>query len=190
MNRLITVLILFSLIFGAANGKTTETVAAFADGASSAVLLMLSISGIMCLWTGVMRVAENTGFAQVLSKLLSPVFKILFPKLDKNSDARKYITLNVTANLLGLANGATPMGIRAMQELDRDKTDFATDEMCTFAILNTAAITLIPTSVIALRSGDGGSISVLVPIWITSVTSLVVSLLAVKLMCRIRGRRK
>lgn len=188
MNKLISIMILFSLIFGAANGKLSETVAAFADGASSAILLMLSISGVMCLWTGVMRVAENAGFSTVISKLLSPILRLLFPKL-KNKNAIKYITLNITANLLGLANGATPMGIKAMHELKGENGERATDEMCIFGVLNTAAITLVPTSVIAIRSGAGGTINVLIPIWITSLVSLTVALIVTKILLKIRRGR-
>lgn len=188
MNKLISIMILFSLIFGAANGRLTETVAAFSDGAGSAILLMLSISGVLCLWTGVMKVAENTGFSTVISKLLSPVLRILFPKI-KNENAIKYITLNLTANFLGLANGATPMGIKAMHELN-ENGDYATDEMCIFGVLNTAAITLVPTSVIAIRSGASGTINVLIPIWITSLVSLTTALIVAKILLRLRRRRR
>lgn len=184
MNRLMAIMFIFPLIFSCFTGKLSETVCACMDGASSAVLLMLSISGIMCLWTGIMRVADNAGAVQLFSKILSPVIRLLFPHIDINSQAVKYITLNITANLLGLANGATPMGIRAMQELDQNHTEYATDDMCTFAVLNTAALTLVPTSVMAIR--QNAKISVIVPIWITSVTALCIALVCVKIACRIR----
>jgi len=154
MNKILAFMMIISLVYGAFNGTITETAAACFDGANSAVLLVLSFAGVMCLWTGILRVAENIGADKVFAFILRPVIRFLFPKLDKDSDAVKYITLNITANILGLGNGATPMGIKAMEELDRDKPETATDEMCMFTVINTAAFQLIPTSVIALRAAE------------------------------------
>ncbi len=185
MNKLIIFLYVISIVFGIFTGRISETVQAFLDGAEQAVLVVFGLSGVMCLWTGVLQVAEDAGIAEFLGRLISPVIGRLFPKLDSNSSARRYITMNICANLLGIANGATPMGIKAMQAMD-EGSDTPTDEMCTFAVLNTAAITVIPTSVMALRMG--AKVDVLVPIWITSVMTLLVALGVLRLMLFIRRR--
>ncbi len=189
MNRILVFMMLIPLVYGAFNGTLTETVAACFDGANSAVLLVLSFAGVMCLWTGILRIAENAGADRIVACLLRPVIRFLFPRLDKDSKAVKYITLNITANVLGLGNGATPMGIKAMEELDREKPEVATDEMCMFTVLNTAAFQLIPTSVIALRAAEEAEFGVIVPIWITSLCSLTVAVLCVKLMCLILRKK-
>ena len=181
MNKLLAFFMLSSLAFSVYNGTVKETVSACLDGANSAILLIMSFAGVLCLWTGIMRVAEKSGAGKLFEIVLKPVTALLFPRLDKDSKAMKYITLNMTANFLGLGNGATPMGVKAMEELDKEAGETATDEMCTFMVINTAAFQLIPTSVMALRNAAGAKISVILPIWITSLCSLCISLFAVKL---------
>ena len=189
MNRILAFMMLVPLVYGAFNGTLTETVSACFDGANSAILLVLSFAGVMCLWTGILRIAENAEADRFVAYLLRPVIRFLFPNLDRDSKAVKYITLNITANILGLGNGATPMGIKAMEELDREKPEVATDEMCMFTVLNTAAFQLIPTSVIALRAAEEAEFGVIIPIWITSLCSLAAAVLCVKLMCMIFRKR-
>ena len=178
-------MILVSLIFASINGTLSQTVEAGFAGASSAANIVLSFAGIMCFWTGILHAAERAGISGWIKKLLSPLIKILFPKLDQKGKAAEFITLNITANLLGMGNGATPMGIKAMKELDCN-TSYPTDEMCMFIVLNTTAFQLIPSSIIALRSGFMSSdpFSVIVPIWISSFTALTVSAICVKIMCK------
>ncbi len=189
MNYLWGMMILISIAFSFVGGNVSETLNAGFTGATSAIEVALSFAGVMCLWTGLLHVAELCGISELIKKLLSPIIKLLFPKVDKNSKAQDFITLNITANLLGLGNGATPMGIKAMRELDCG-SDRPTDEMCMFIVLNTTAFQLIPTSILALRSGFGSEnpFSVIVPIWITSLVALSVSVICVKLMCRM-GRK-
>ena len=189
MNILWGMMILISIVFSFLNANVSETLNAGFSGAASAFEVALSFAGVMCLWTGLLRVAEFCGMSDILRRLLSPVIRFLFPKLDKKSKAAEFITLNVTANMLGLGNGATPMGIKAMKELD-DKSGMPTDEMCMFIVLNTTAFQLIPTSILALRSGFGSEnpFSVIVPIWITSFVALSVSVICVKLMCKMRRK--
>jgi len=187
MNKILAFFMLISLGFGFCNSTLDKTVAACFDGANSAVLLVMSFAGVMCLWTGIMKVAEKSGAVKLFEIILKPITRFLFSRLSHDSPALKFITLNMTANFLGLGNGATPMGIKAMEELDKSAGDRATDEMCMFTVINTAAFQLIPTSVIALRNGYGGNIGVIVPIWITSVCSLIVAVSAVKVSGIIKG---
>ena len=160
-------------------GRVSEVTSAMTEGAQSGISLTISLMGIMCLWTGIMNIAENTGIAKLVAKLLTPVMKILFPKL-KDKKAKEAIVMNMTANMLGLSNAATPFGLKAMNELKRlSNSKDATDEMCMFIVINTASIQIIPSTVIALRQGAGSTAptEIIIPVWLCSICSL----LAVKL---------
>lgn len=164
-------------------GKINEVSGALITGAEDAVAMTISLMGIMCFWTGIMNIAENTGVTNIIAKLLTPVTKILFPKL-KYKRAKNAIIMNMTANMLGLSNAATPLGLKAMQELNRlsdGKT--ATDEMCMFIVINTASLQLIPSTVIALRQAAGSATptDIIIPVWICSICVITAGVLAVKI---------
>lgn len=183
LNYIWSGMMIIAVIFGLLTGRTNEVSSAMITGAEDAVALTISLMGIMCLWTGIMNIAENTGVTVFVSKLLSPIMKILFPKL-KDKRAKDAIVMNMTANMLGLSNAATPLGLKAMQELKRlsdGKT--ATDEMCMFIVINTASLQLIPSTVIALRQGAGSvtPTDIIIPVWICSICVIIVGVLAVKI---------
>ncbi|MBP3361551.1 MAG: hypothetical protein J6N52_11890 [Clostridia bacterium] len=184
MNYLWGGLIIISFIFAAINGRIDETVAAGFDGAKSGIEIVLSFAGIMCLWNGLLKGAKDSGLCTLIKKALMPVIGRLFPRLDRESDAVNYITLNITANLLGTGNGATPMGINAMKELAKSCGGKPSEEMCLFTVMNTAAFQLIPSSIIALRSANGSAnpFDIVAPIWICSFFSLLIAVLCVKIM--------
>ncbi len=190
MNYIWCGMILLSLIVAAVNGRIDETVTAAFTGAQSSVEVVLSFAGVMCFWTGILKIAEKSGMADKIQKLLNPVIKRLFPKAD--NEAKKYIGMNMTANILGMGNAATPMGIKAMTALDKYNKNplYPSDEMCMLVVLNTTSFQLIPTTIIALRTAASSSnpMSVILPIWITSAVSIVVAVTAVKLMCHIRRK--
>lgn len=192
MNYIWCGMILFSLIVAAANGRLDATITAAFEGAQSSIEVMLSFAGIMCFWTGMLKIAEKSGISEKIQKLLNPVIKRLFPRAD--DEAKQYISMNMTANILGMGNAATPMGIKAMTALDkRNKNPFyPSDEMCMLVVLNTTSFQLIPTTIIALRTAAGSQnpISVIVPIWITSIISIIVAVTAVKVMCRVTSSCK
>lgn len=189
MNFLWGFMMLLSILFSFINGNAAETIKAGFSGASSAIEILLSFAGIMCLWTGLFKAAEYSGISGIIKKLLNPLIKFLFPSLSKSSSAFEYISLNITANLLGVGNGATPMGIKAMRELDRG-SERVSAEMCMLVVLNTTAFSLIPTTVLALRSAFASEnpFSVLCPMWITSGGALLTAVICVKLI--FRGRRE
>lgn len=181
LNYIWSGMMIIAVLFGLFTGRTGEVSSALIDGAADAVGLTISLMGIMCLWTGIMNIAENTGVTQFVARLLSPLMKILFPKL-KDKRAKDAIVMNMTANMLGLSNAATPLGLKAMKELKRlsdGKT--ATDEMCMFIVINTASLQLIPTTVIALRQGSAAPTDILVPVWICSICVITVGVLAAKI---------
>ncbi len=159
MNYIFCFLILISIIAGVANGRASEVMTAMFDGCETAVKIALSLIGIMAFWLGTMRIAEKSGFVQILSKLLYPILKPLFKDLKKDSPALGDITMSISANALGLANAATPIGLKVMKELQEDNPskDTATDSMCMFLGMNTAGFQIIPATVIAILAGLGAS---------------------------------
>lgn len=188
MNYIWCGMILFSLIVAAISGTLNETVNAAFAGAQASIETVLSFAGVMCFWTGMLKLAEKSGISEKIEKLLSPVVRRLFKKTD--SEARKYISMNITANMLGMGNAATPMGIKAMSALDKHNKNplYPSDDMCMFVVLNTTSFQLIPTTIIALRAAASSQnpFSVILPIWITSAVSIITAVTAVKIMCKFR----
>jgi spore maturation protein A len=150
-------MIVFSVLFGAANGKMEKVAESAFGGAQTGVTVCLGLISILVFWMGLMRIAEDAGLVRKLAKLLAPIVRRLFPDVPSEHPAMGYILSNMSANLLGLGNAATPMGIKAMQELQKLNADpfTATPAMCTLLALNTASITLVPTTMIAIRMNFG-----------------------------------
>lgn len=157
-----------------------------------AVELCFYLCGGMCFWGGLMRIAESSGLTKKISSVLGKALGMLFPGLDKNGRAFRAICMNVTANLLGLGNAATPAGIEAVKEMAKEERagDTATPSMIIFTVLNTASLTLIPSTAISLRIkyGSTAPAEIIPAIWITSAVSLTAALTAAILMNR--GKKK
>ncbi|WP_068617030.1 nucleoside recognition domain-containing protein [Paenibacillus tuaregi] len=155
VNKIWLAFILIGFGFAAAKGNIGIVTEAAFDGATTGVTVCFGLISILVFWMGMMRLAEESGLVRGLSKLLGPVVSFLFPDVPKNHPAMGYILSNMSANILGLGNAATPMGIRAMQELQtlNPHKETASPAMCTLLALNTASITLIPTTLIAIRLG-------------------------------------
>ena len=157
------------------------------EGAGSAVTLCLSLAGALCLWSGLSKVMERAGLTEKLGKLMKPLLSRLFPTAGRDALTLGYLTANVSANLLGLGNAATPMGIAAVKRMQRlAHTSEATDEMCLLIVMNTASIQLLPTTVASVRAGLGAAspFDILPAVWLTSAASVSMGLLAAKLMKR------
>ena len=155
--------------------------AAVPQGAQSGITLAISIAGSICLWTGVGKLMERSGMTKGLSGLLSPLLSRLFPTTRKDETARHYLCANICANILGLGNAATPMGIQAAKRLvDPTRPTIATDELCRLIVLNTASIQLIPANVAAVRAGLGAiaPFDILPAVWVTSLCSAALGLVA------------
>lgn len=157
------------------------------EGCKSAINLCLSLAGPLCLWAGLAKVMEKAGLTQKLGALLCPFFRKLFPRAYQNPLVSGHLTGNITANLLGLGNAATPMGIAAVKEMHRlQQAPCPNDEICRLIIMNTASIQLLPTTVAAIRSAAGSAspFDILPGVWITSLCSVTAGLLAAKLLRR------
>lgn len=162
-------------------GNGSALAAAIPHGAQAGITLAVSIAGSICLWTGVGKLMERAGMTRALSKLLSPLLSRLFPSTKKDEIARHYLCANICANILGLGNAATPMGIQAAKRLaDPNRPAIATDELCRLIVLNTASIQLIPANVAAVRAGLGSAapFDILPAVWVTSLCSAALGLAA------------
>jgi spore maturation protein A len=145
------------IIYAGWQGRIEIVTQGAISAAEGAVVLSFKLIGIMCLWLGIMKIAELAGIVRFISKILSPLICFLFPSVPKNHPAMGAIIMTLSANMLGLGNAVTPLGIKAMQELqqlNREK-DTASDAMCTLLALCTAGFTLVPATIIAIRSAAG-----------------------------------
>ncbi len=176
-----TGMITISVICAFLQGKGGALAGAITQGAQSGIKLAISIAGSICLWTGVGKLMERAGITDFLSKILSPILRFLFPTTQKDKAARNYLSGNICANILGLGNAATPMGIQAAKRLvDPKHPNLATDELCRLIVLNTASIQLIPANVAAVRASLGAvsAFDILPAVWLTSICSASLGLLA------------
>ena len=176
-----------SILCGLATGRGDLVAAAAVEGAQAAVELCVSIAGMLCLWTGVMEIMRRSGLAEGLSRLLRPVLSALFPHVSKDRGVMDSISANVSANLLGLGNAATPLGIEAVRRMERKSPGTASDAMCMLVVCNTASIQLIPTTVASVRAAAGSSapFDILPAVWLASALSVGVGISACKLFARI-----
>lgn len=183
MNYIWCAMVMASLVCGLITGRIEDVTNAAMEGARSSLEVLISFAGAMCMWTGFMRIIEKSGLIMGVCRLFSPLVRLLFPKSTKK--ARECITMNISANLLGMGNAATPMGINAMKELDSlNKTpDYPSQEMCMLVVINTTSLQLIPSTVIAIRAGLGAvsANGIIVPVWIASAAGFLAAVLAVKL---------
>ena len=175
-------------VFVLVKGSAGAVSAAALDGATKAVELCIAMAGPLALWAGLGRLMERTGLTDILAKVLSPILSRLFPQIREDRELAGQLSANVTANLLGLGNAATPAGIRAAGRL-RDPRDpaRATDALCRLVVMNTASIQLLPTTVAAVRQSAGcaAPFDILPCVWISSMLSVTAGLLAAKIMGRV-----
>ena len=180
-------MIIVSVISAIVTGRVDETVNAVFEGAQTAATTVISLAGALCFWTGLMKISERSGISDLVCRIIAAPLRHLFPNCG--SHALKYIAMNITANLFGMGNAATPMGMLAAAELDRENKDPSVPSinMCMLIVINTTAFQLVPTTIIALRAAAGAAdaVSVIVPIWIASACAVTVGVLSVKLMGRI-----
>ncbi|MBR6695474.1 MAG: spore maturation protein A [Oscillospiraceae bacterium] len=193
LNCIFAILIISAFVSGIISGNIGAVSEAVLTESVSAVDLGIYMLGAMCVWGGVMRVAEKSGITDILSKFFSPFLKLVFKGIDTKGKAFSAICMNITANLLGLGNAATPFGIEAMKELEKEDNckETASINMIIFAVINTASFTIIPTTVAALRlkNGSENPLEILPAVIITSAITLIVSITFARIL-DFRGRKK
>ncbi len=179
MSLIWTGLILVSVCCGIFSGRQSALSAAALEGASAGIQLALSMAGTLCLWSGVCRVLEKSGILAALARKLRPLLRHIYPDSCRDDGCLGSICANLSANLLGLGNAATPMGIDAIHKMQvRHPGDTASDEKCRLIVMNTASIQLIPSTVAAVRAACGAAapFDILPAVWVTSVCSVAVGL--------------
>ena len=178
LNIVWPIFIIISFIYGIFSGNLKELNSSIFESINSVIELALNLLGTMCFWCGIMKIATETTVAEKLTKILKPIIRIIFPEVRKNSKTEKEISMNMIANILGLGNAATPLGLKAMksmQEENKDKEKL-TNSMTMFIILNTASIQIIRTTVIAIRNsmGSDNPTKIIFPIWVASISAALV----------------
>lgn len=186
-------LVLLSVIIGFARGEAGTVSSALISSCSDAVALCISLCGIICLWSGIMRVAQSSGLTEIVAKGLSPLLKRLFKGISQKGEAMQFVILNITANLLGLGNASTPFGIAAIRAMEKEEktSDTASDNMILFVVLNTASLQLIPTTAAALRlqHGSAAPMEILPAVWAVSVANVILTVFGAKIMGRLWRRK-
>ena len=182
-----TGMVALSLVAGALTGNLSALSAAALEGAQSAVELCFAMSGVMCLWTGVMEIMDQCHLTDALARAFRPLLRRLLPRASRDSETLAAISANLAADMLGLGNAATPLGIRAARRMSRGCGGIASDELCLFVVLNTASIQLIPSTLAGVRASLGAAdpFDILLPVWIVSALSVLAGLLAAKCFARL-----
>lgn len=190
MTLMWTVMVAASVVCGLATGRMEAVSAAAMEGAASAIQLSLSMAGVLCLWSGVMEVMSQCGLSTLLAKAFRPLLRRLLPRASRDSETLAALTANVSANLLGLGNAATPLGIRAARRMAEGCGGIASNELCLLVVLNTASIQLLPTTIASVRSAAGSAspFDILPAVWISSVLSVAAGLGSAWLFSRLGGK--
>ena len=188
MNIIWPAFIIVSFIYALFTGRVNEINNGIFNSVSEAVQLSLTFLGTICLWNGVMEIEKRTMLMEKLTKLLNPIMKLLFPELKNNQQAKSEISMNMIANILGLGNAATPLGLKAMKTMQKEnpKKDTLSNSMAMFIVLNTASLQLIPTNVIAIRMSLNSSnpTQIILPVWGATIIAAVVGVMATKIIMR------
>ena len=182
-----TGMVTLSLVFGLLSGNLDAVANAALEGARSAIELSLAMAGVLCLWSGVMEIMNACGLSAGLARLFRPVLRRLLPNACKDPETLAAVSANVSANLLGLGNAATPLGIRAARRMAKGCGGVASDELCRLVVLNTASIQLLPTTVAGVRAALGAesAFDILPAVWLASALSVAAGLLAAKALGRV-----
>jgi len=193
LNLVWAALLVAGVAVAVARGRADVITATAMTSASSAVEILLGLLGIMVLWLGLSRIAEDAGLVHALARLVRPVLRLIFPDIPRDHPALGAIAMNISANLLGLGSAATPFGLKAMQHLQElnPRKDTASDSMVTFLVLNTSGLTLVPAVVIGLRAqhGSANPAEIVVPVLLATFSSTATGLAVDRLLRRRQGAR-
>lgn len=188
LNILWPIFVVLSIFFAVISGNVENLNRAISTSTEGAVSLTLTLIGTTCLWSGIMEIASNTKIVDYLAGGLKKIIKYLFPDINKNENAQKKIIMNVIANILGLGNAATPLGLQAMEELQKDniEKDKLSNNMMMLIVLNTASLQIIPTTVIAIRTSlnSENPTKIIFPIWLSTICAAIVGIIITKLLIK------
>ena len=177
--------IIISIVYAILTGKVAEVNNSVFESANETVKLTINFFGTICLWNGIINIAAKTTMIEKLTNKLSPIIKFLFPDLKKEKEVQKEISMNIVANMLGLGNAATPLGLKAMKSMQKlnDNKERLSNAMAMFIVLNTASLQIIPTTVIAIRNslGSQNASGIIIPVWISTVIAALTVVFVTKL---------
>lgn len=185
LNILWPIFIIISFTYAILTGNIQNVNNSIFESTSNAVQLSITLLGTICLWNGIIKIVQKTTLANKLTNLLKPIINFLFPELKNNEQAKQDISMNIVANLLGLGNAATPLGIKAMKTMQKEnkKKDTVSNSMAMFIVLNTASMQLIPTTVIAIRTSLNSinATSIIIPVWCVTIVATIAGVTVTKL---------
>ena len=188
LNKIWSCFIMVSFVFAIITGRIQDFNNSIFESATQTVDLTIKLFGTMCLWNGLMKIVQETSLIIRLSNLIRPLMRFLFPKMNEKDKEYKEITLNIIANLLGIGNAATPLGLKAMKTMQEKNTkkDTVTDSMAMFIVLNTASLQIIPTTVIAVRASMGSEnpAQIILPVWIVTIITDITGIVASKILMK------
>lgn len=188
LNIIWPIFIIISIGYSFITGNLENVNNSIFEVGDNTINLILTLLGTVCLWNGIMKIAENTSLINKISNLLNPFMRILFPEIKKGTEAYDEISMNIVSNILGLGNAATPLGLRAMKSMQKENKDKnkLSNSMAMFIILNTASIQLIPTTVIAIRTSLGSTepTKMLLPIWGATIGAAIAGILCAKVLMK------
>lgn len=184
--------IIISFSFAILSGNFENLNSSIFEGANDAVTLSINLLGSLCLWSGIMQIASDSSLVKKLSKLLSPILNFLFPSLITNNKIKKEISMNIIANIFGLGNASTPLGLKSMESMQKEnpKKDTLSNPMMMFIVINTASIQLIPTTVIAIRNSlnSQNPTSIIFPTWIATILAAISGIFVTKLLIKFTNK--
>lgn len=188
LNKIWPLFIIISFVYAILTGNAEELNNGIFDSCKSAVELTITFFGTMCLWSGIMEIARQTTLIQKMTNKLKPIIDFLFPEIKGNKKVNEEISMNIIANILGLGNAATPIGLKAMKSLQEENTkmDTVSNSMAMFIILNTASLQIIPTTVIAIRNSLNSSnpTKIIIPVWIATVSAALAGVIITKILMK------
>lgn len=189
MNYIWAILVIISVVFSIVTGKGSELGSALLSSGEVSIELLLTLAGSISIWSGIMAIADNSGITKALSTLFRPVLKLLFSEYKDNESVMNSVSTNITANLIGLGNAATPAGLKAIAGMYNGENR-VNNSMATFIVMNTSSIQIVPTTIIALRLANGSSAPMEIApcIWISSVCALLVGIISTKICGYIKSK--
>lgn len=186
MSKIWSFIIIVGIIIACFMGNVETVIDSVMDGSKSSIENVINLTGMMCFWSGMFKILSETKILKIFAKKFSKILYLLFDKKNLSDEAVEYMSLNITSNMIGVGNAATINGIKSIKELQKinDKKDRPNNNMTTFIVLNAASLQIIPTNMIAMRAlyNSENPTSIVIPIWIVTITSLIVGLIAIKIL--------
>lgn len=188
LNKIWPVFIIISIIYAICSGNLVNLNNSIFESTENTISVTMTLIGTMCLWNGIMKIASNLSLIEKIARLINPVINFLFPDFRKNKKIKKEISMNMIANMLGLGNAATPLGLKAMESMQKvnNKKDTLSNSMMMFLVINSASIQIIPTTVIAIRKSLNSTnpTGILVQVWCATIIAAISGIIIVKLLVK------